>query len=207
MMTTRSAIIAAALARADRSAWEDLRLHDVATDLGVTLNDVREHFREKEEIVDAWFDMADAAMLKAGEDPMFRLLDTRDRLERLIMAWLDALAPYRRVTTQMIMGKFEPGHLHYQIDGLKRVSRTVQWMREAAGRDAPLPWRALEETVLTGIYLTTFMYWMRDDSERSMQTRDMLAKNLARIDALGRFVPGSAPTAGVPPTGPNDINL
>jgi ubiquinone biosynthesis protein COQ9 len=207
MTTTRAAIVAAAIARAERSSWEAVRLHDVATDLGISLNELRQHFREKEDIVDAWFDTADDAMLRESEDITFRLVDTRDRLERLIMAWLNALAPHRRVTCQMVTGKLEPGHFHYQWDGILRVSRTVQWLREAAGRDAQLPWRALEETALTGIYLTTFLYWMRDDSEGSARTREMLRKTLARLDTLTQFIPGRRSTVTTPPAGPNDINL
>jgi hypothetical protein len=91
----------------------------------------------------------------------------------------------------MIVNKLEPGHVHYQIAGLLRVSRTVQWLREAAQRDAVLPWRAFEETALTAIYLTTFAYWMLDDSPDSARTRTLLERLLRRAESLARMVPGS----------------
>src|SRR5437660_11599684 len=160
MSVTRDAIVDTALALAERTSWEALRLHDVAAALSIGLNDVRSHFCEKEEIVDAWFDRADGAMLADAVSPdEYRGLSPRQRIEHALMIWLGALAPYRRVTRQMIWNKLEPGHLHYQWGGALRISRTVQWLREAAGRDAALPRRAIEETALTGLYLATFFYW------------------------------------------------
>lgn len=189
-MTTKDEILNAALELAARRSWESLRLHDVAAELQSNLNAVREHFREKEDLADAWFDRADAAMLQAAQQPGLAELAPRERLHRLIMAWLSALAPYRRVTGQMIYGKFEPGHVHYQYAGALRVSRTVQWLREAAQRDAVLPWRAIEETALTAIYLMTFFYWLRDESENATRTSSFLDNLLARTERWARYLPG-----------------
>jgi len=201
---TVARIVDAAVALGERSSWEAVRLHDVAAELGVSLDDVRAHFREKEDLVDAWFDRADAAMLKAGEVAGFHELPARQRLQRLILAWLDALAPHRRVTRQMIYGKLEPGHLHIQIPGLLRVSRTVQWVREAAHRDATFVRRALEETGLTTIYLATFFRWMRDESPDSVDTRRFLERSLNFAERLDRGVyacaaPRAASTAETAP--------
>lgn len=192
-MATKSAkdrILDAALDLAGRKSWEAVRLHDVAAELQMSLNEVRAEFREKEELTDAWFDRADAAMLQEAAVPGFPGLSPRERLHRLIMAWLMAQASQRRVTRQMICGKFEPGHIHYQYAGLLRVSRTVQWLREAAQRDAMLPWRAIEETVLTSIYLATFFYWMRDDSEQATRTSTFLDKLLSQAERLAQWIPG-----------------
>lgn len=191
MPVTRDAIVDAALTRAEQTSWEAVRLHEVAAVLGVTLNDVRAHFREKQEIVDAWFDRADSAMLTQAARPELSGLPRRERLERVMLSWFDALAPHRRVTRQMILNKLEPGHVHYQLRGLLRVSRTVQWMREAAGRNARLPWRAIEETALTGIYLATFLRWLYDDSLESARTRAFLQRRLERAQRWARLMPGS----------------
>ncbi len=178
-------IVDAAIALGEQSSWEAVRLHDVAATLGIALDDVRRYFREKEDVVDAWFDRADGAMLKMAESPD---LTPRQRLQRLIMIWLGTLAPHRKVTRQMIYGKLEPGHIHIQIPGLMRVSRTVQWMREAAHRDATHVRRALEETGLTTIYLMTFFYWMNDDSPGSASTARFLDGWLGLAERLDRAV-------------------
>jgi ubiquinone biosynthesis protein COQ9 len=202
--SARDKIVDAALEIAGRQSWESLRLHDVAAEVKLELNDVRACFREKEDITDAWFDRADATMLQAGTDPSFPGLTSHERIHRLIMTWLSALSPHRRVTRQMIYGKFEPGHLHYQIAGVLRVSRTVQWVREVAHRDAVLPWRAFEETGLTAIYLATFFYWMRDDSENARRTSAFLDRLLGRAGRLAQCFPGTSESRSQPdrPTPP-----
>ncbi|MBX3618199.1 TetR/AcrR family transcriptional regulator [Nitrosomonas sp.] len=188
----REAIVDTAIAIAERSNWETVRLFDIAAELNITLDDIRIHFREKEDLVDAWFDRADSHMLKAAETVEFLSLPPRERLQQLIMAWLDVLTTHRKVARQMIGGKLEPGHLHIQIPAIMRVSRTVQWMREAAQRDATFVRRALEETALTTIYLATFAYWMQDDSENSQNTRDFLAHKLKYAESLDHWVYGAS---------------
>ncbi len=187
----REAIVDAAIALAERSSWEAVRLYDVASELNITLDDIRPHFREKEDLVDAWFDRADSIMLKVSEDADFIALPHQERICRLIMAWLDALSAHRKVTRQMIGAKLEPGHLHIQIPAIMRVSRTVQWVREAAQRDATFVRRALEETGLTTIYLATFVYWMNDISEDSQNTREFLLHKLQIAETLDHVVYGS----------------
>jgi len=193
----RDRIVDTALTLAEQRSWEAVRLHDVAAALGIGLEDIRRQFREKEDLVDAWFDRADRAMLEDAATPDFLALSARQRLHRVIMHWLTALSPHRRVTRQMILGKLEPGHLHIQIPGLLRISRTVQWMREAAQRDtASMTRRALEETAATSIYLMTFVHWMMDDSPHSARTAEFLDRRLKEAETLTRLV--SRPQAARP---------
>lgn len=182
----RDRIVDQALAEQSGS-WESVRLHQVAQALLIPLDDIRAHFREKEGVVDAWFDRADGALLAEAARPEVAAAPVRERLARALLAWLKALAEHRRVTRQMILNKLEPGHVHYQIAGLLRVSRTVQWWREAAGRAAVLPRRAFEEVGHTGIYLATFAHWMYDESEGSTRTAAFLDRLLARSERMEQW--------------------
>lgn len=199
-MATADQIVDTAVELGEQRSWEAVRLHDIAASLGITLDDVRTYFREKEDIVDAWFERADSVMLKAAEVSDFSYLTPRQRLHRLIMAWFSALYPYRKATRQMIYGKLEPGHIHIQIPELMRISRTVQWMREAAGRDATYIRRALEETGLTTIYLAAFLRWMNDNSSDSARTSRFLEGCLSLAENLDRAIfsrPGAAESTGM----------
>lgn len=186
----RNAIVDTAIMLGERTSWEAVRLFDVAAELNISLEEIRLHFREKEELVDVWFDRADSNMLQESETEGFQDLSSQQRIQRLIMAWLDALAAHRQVTRQMIGAKLEFGHIHIQIPGLMRISRTVQWVREAAQRDATFARRALEETALTTIYLMTFIVWMRDESENSQHTRQFLERKLFFARSLDHVVYG-----------------
>lgn len=188
--TIRDAIINTAVALAARASWEAVRLYDIAAELNISLDDIRSYFREKEDLVDAWFDRADGIMLREAEAAGFLDLAPQQRIHRLIMVWLNALAVQRKVTRQMILAKMEPGHIHIQVPAVMRISRTVQWIREAAQRDATFLRRALEESVLTTIYLMTFFFWMRDESPGSSRTQQFLDRNLSLAMWLGQTVYG-----------------
>ena len=181
-------IVDTALSIAEDKDWESVRLYQVAEELNISLDEIRLHFREKEDIIDAWFDRADHAMLQTRENESFRHGNTREKLHRLLMSWLSALQQHRRVTRQMIFGKLEPGHIHYQVQGLLRVSRTVQWLREAAGLSSTLPGRAIEEAALTALYLVTFAKWIFDDTEDSQSTSRFLQN---RLNSACRLYPCS----------------
>ncbi len=198
----RDRIVDKALALAEQSgSWESVRLHQIAQALAIPLDDIRAHFREKEDIVDAWFDRADGALLAEAARPEVVVAPMRERLARTLLAWLKPLAAHRRATRQMIVNKLEPGHVHYQVAGLLRVSRTVQWWREAAGRTAALPRRAFEEVGHTGIYLATFAHWMYDESEGSSRTAAFLDRLLARAERMEQWCDGlrrrATPSAAV----------
>src|SRR5919198_4153393 len=79
---TADRIVDTALALAEQRSWEATRLYDVAVAVGIPLDDIRHNFREKEDLVDGWFDRADQAMLKAAEQPEFFNLSPRQRLHR-----------------------------------------------------------------------------------------------------------------------------
>jgi AcrR family transcriptional regulator len=191
-MSTEAArhILNTALHLANQGSWETLRLHEVAEAAGVSLEDIRLHFREKDSLIDAWFDRADAAMLEAAASAGFRHLPVRQRLEGALLAWLGALQPYQRVTREMILAKCEPGHIHIQFPAVLRISRTVQWLREAAGLKDAFLHRALAETALTGIYLAVFVRWLNDTSADATPTRRLLIQLLTQAERLALALPG-----------------
>lgn len=186
----RDRLLDAALDIAERESWENLRLHQVAAACGIGLNDVRTEFREKDEIIDALFDRADAAMLQFVDSGSAAGLAPRERIQQLVLTWLESLEPHRRVTRQMIAHKLEFGHLHVQLPALLRISRTVQWIREGASLDAPLPRRAIEETALTAFFTKTFAAWLRDNSTDFHRTRQRLERDLDWLDMAARLLPG-----------------
>lgn len=187
---TRERIVDAALALAEREGWESVRLHRVAAECDAGLDEIRAHFREKDEIIDAWLDRADAAMLRCHDSGELDGLSPRERIRALILAWLEALAPYHRVTREMIAHKLEFGHVHVQFPAVLRISRTVQWIREGALLDAPLPRRALEETALTALFVKILLLWLRDRPPEFHATHRWLDRGLDALETLGRLVPG-----------------
>ncbi|MGD8783249.1 MAG: TetR/AcrR family transcriptional regulator [Thioalkalispiraceae bacterium] len=192
----RELIVDTAVELAEQSSWEHLYLHQIADALGISLEQLHEHFTVKDELVEAWYDRADSAMLQVTEGEEFHSLTYRERLHALIMAWLDYLARHKTVSRDMLLYKLEPAHLHLQILGLLRVSRTVQWLREAARLDSTHLQRIVEETGLTGIYLNTFVYWMFDSSEYQTNTRRFLDKRLVQAEKVSNLFFLHKPVSG-----------
>lgn len=189
----RQRILDAALELGERHGWDAVHLHDIAQALSIEVADIQPHYDQKDAIAEAWFDRADAALLAAPQAPGWHELPVRERLQRAIFAWLDALAPHRRLTAQMLRYKLQPEHIHLQALGLTRISRTVQWIREAALLPSVGWRRELEEAALTAIYLTTFAHWLNDDSPGAERTRALLERLLAGAERVAlRLTPRGA---------------
>ena len=171
-------ILDMALTLAQHSSWEQLHLFDIARELNIGLEDIYRHYRQKDDLVEAWFDRADRAMLCSANANDFHQKTIAERLQYLILAWLDALALHKRITGEMLWYKLEPGHIHLQLAALLRISRTVQWFREAAGQDSTNMTRIIEETGLSAIYIAVFVYWLNDGSDGQEKTRDFLQQRL-----------------------------
>ena len=144
---------------------------------------IRAEFRDGDAIADAWIARADAAMLAAPARG-FAVLPARQRLQITLEAWLDALAPRRRVTAQMFRAKLWPVHVHHNLKLVTWTSRSVQWWREAALLDGKGQRRSLEEIGMTMLFLATLALWCRDSSEGQVRTRAYLKRRLARADNL-----------------------
>lgn len=201
-------ILDAALERAEETGWGGLRLHDVAARMGLPLAELRAVYRDKDAIADAWFARADAAML-AAPSADFAELAPPERLQRVIMAWLGALAGHRRLSGEMIAEKMWPFHPHHNIGLVLATSRTVQWIREAARLDAVGRRKQMEEIGLSALFLATMAFWLNDASAHQARTRAWLERRLAGADRLmGRLWPGAgggAPAEPVPPPRPAPV--
>jgi len=113
-----------ALCMAEEQDWDSVQLHQLAERCGVSLAALQRCYRQKDELVDAWLNRADQAMLA---EPHRHETSSSLRLEQALIRWLSALAPHRELTRQMLGYKLEPGHLHLQLRLVTRLSRTVQW--------------------------------------------------------------------------------
>jgi AcrR family transcriptional regulator len=173
-------IVDAALALAEeKGRWSAVRLHDVADRLGVPTAEVLDHFRDLDGVADAWFMHALKAVV-GPKPPGFLELPEWRRIELCLLAWFDALAPHRRVTAQMLRGKLHLPHLHHWVPMIFNLSRTIQWLREAAqlsgeyGTDKA----EREEVGLTALFLAALIVWTRDDSAGAERTKRFLRREL-----------------------------
>ena len=178
---TADQILDQALLMAEDEGWGNLRLRRIAEALDCSLADIEKHYRDLDAVANAWFGKAWAAMLAPVEEGFFEK-PVAERLYILITRWFDALAPHHSVTAEMLSGKLYLGHPHHWVPMIFDLSRTIQWLREAAKLDAGGRQRQFEEIGLSGLFLLTLSHWCRDKSENQEQTRDFLWRALKRSD-------------------------
>jgi len=181
-------ILDTALQMAEQCHWESIRLADVAQACDKTLSEIHCCYRQKDDLVEALFDRADIAMLEACRNHDLQVMSMKERLHFAIMAWLDSLAPYKKTVRQMMYYKLEPGHVHLQVLGVLRISRTVQWIQEAVNCKATNARRIIEEVTLSSIYLMACTYWIFDSSEEQSNTRKRLDKLLGRAENVATML-------------------
>ena len=190
-------VLDTALNRAEQHGWDSLRLRELAAELDVPLSEILVHYRDADAIADAWFGRALAAML-APPPEGFAALPAQERLRLTMLRWFDALAPHRRVTGEMLAGKAYPSHPHHWVPMIFNLSRTIHWLRDAAGLDAGGRRRQVEEVGLTALFLATLRDWLRDETPDQERTKARLARRLAGADRVMASLFQGAPAGPSP---------
>jgi AcrR family transcriptional regulator len=171
------------VALAAEAGWDRIRLRRVADDLGISLAELRVHYRDLDAVADAWFARALARMLAPAEAG-FTDLPARERVYLVMIRWLDAHRDERAIVGQMLNTKLYPSHPHHWVPMIFSLSRLIQWVREAAHLDASGRRRQVEEVGLTLLFLATLGVWLRDQSADQETTRRFLRHRLAMADRL-----------------------
>jgi len=181
-------IVDEALRLGSEEGWQHDRLLPLAERMGITVNEIRQRYADPDAIADAWFARALDAMLAPPPDG-FAELPAVDRLEVLMLRWFDALAPYRRVTAEMLAAKLHPPHVHHWAPAVFHLSRKIQLLRDSARLRATGRRRQIEEVGLTALFVTTLFVWCRDNSPGQERTRRALSAWLSRADRVMARLP------------------
>ena len=175
-MTDSEEILDKALSMGLRLGWEKLTLRTLAEECQLSLMQLYPYFSSKDALSEALFTRADLAMLSFGDAPQVLSMHSDERLVAVLMSWFDTLLPYKPLLKPMLGYKLEPGHIHLQAQGIVRISRTVQWCREAAGR-RHVGWRkVVDEVGVTTFYLSGMLHFLRDKSQDNDETRALLLR-------------------------------
>ena len=183
MPELRDRIVDTALALAEeKGSWSAVRLHDVAARLSVPTYEIAEHYRDLDAVADAWFLRGLKAMIGTKPADFLDYPDWR-RIELCLLAWFDKLSEHRRVSAQMLRGKLHLSHPHHWVPMVFNLSRTIQWLREAAQLPAVYGSRQAqrEEVGLTALFLGAVLIWMGDDTVGQERTKDFLRRELAPL--------------------------
>lgn len=180
-------ILETALTLAEKRSWDELHLHHIAAKLKTDISTIRKYYRDKNDLSRAWFEQANADMLKEAKKAGFKKLKTRDKLHTLMISWLNHTAKHRRISRQMLYARLYPGQCHHALAGYLRSKQTTEWMYEACQRETSGCKRALELCALNKIFLATVAYWFHDESKAHKDTDRFLKTLLKKAERLAHF--------------------
>lgn len=176
-------VVDAALLLAGEVGWEQVRLSVVADRAGLVLAEVGGRFRDVDAVANARFARARLAMLAL---PAAELAGkpADERIALAFEAWLDALAPQRRIAAEILRLKLHPSHPHHWVPLVFDLSRLVHDLLDVARVPGAGRLRQAQEIGLTAITLATLAHWLRDDCPGQERSKRALRGRLARAGRI-----------------------
>ena len=171
--------VAAALRLAERRAWGQISLLDIADEAGLTLVELSRQISSRAAVLTALARLVDDEVLRRAErrEPDESV---RERLFDVVMTRFETLAPYRlglkRIAAEMALAP-----------DLGRALLTSQaWMLTAAGIPADGLGGAVRVAGLASVYAATFRDWLADDDAGMARTMAGLDRRLRRGEGFLR---------------------
>ena len=177
------AALAPLLARhAAFDGWSQEALARAAEELGVPADRARLAFPGGQaEMVDAWFDSIDIAMAEAFPPERIAALKVRERIRDLILFRLTAIQPQREALRRALAILAMPQNA---LSGARLAWRSADRIWRLAGDTATDFNHYSKRTILIGVYGSTSLVFLDDESNSLAATRAFLDR---RIDGVMRF--------------------
>ena len=128
------------------------------------------------DMVETWIDLTDRLMEPSTAERL------PDRVRAVIALRLLSLRPYKdAVRRGLAVLATDPGAT------VRTAARSVDTMWHLAGdRSADWSWYS-KRAILAGVYSTTLLYWLRDDSEDNEASLAFLDRRLAGVGRIGKL--------------------
>ena len=178
-------LLETALLHAAFDGWSRRTLVNAATDVGLDAATARRLFpRGGDSLLDWLDDWADRKMLAAAGG--LAGLPARRRIAGLVRARLEVLTPHREALRRAAAARGLPGNL---LGSGRQLWRTVDriWAAVGIGGDPKEGFSYYSRRVtLAGVLVTTFLYWLEDQSEGCADSWAFLDRRIEDVMRLGR---------------------
>lgn len=165
--------------------WSDEALTMAANDLGVPAERARIVFPGGQaQMVDAWFDSIDRAMLAAFPPERIAAMKIRERIGSLILFRLEAVRPYREALRRALAILALPQNA---LHGTKLAWRSADRIWRLAGDTATDFNHYSKRTILMGVYGSTTLVFLDDESEDMADTRAFLDRRIGDVMRFEKF--------------------
>src|SRR5687768_16263933 len=162
--------------------WGDKALGMAAAELGVPAGRARLCFpRGAPDMIDAWFDSIDRGMALAFPLERIEAMKVRERIRALVLYRLEGCAPHREALRRALAILAQPQYLPLAA---RLGWRSADRMWRIAGDKATDLNHYSKRALLIGIYASTTLIFLDDDSDGLAETRAFLDR---RIDDVMNF--------------------
>jgi len=162
--------------------WGDKALAMAASQLGVPAERARLAFPGGPlQMVDAWFDAIDRAMILAWPPERIAALKIRERIRDLVLYRIEIINPHKEALRRAFAILAQPQNA---IEGARLAWRAADRMWRLAGDTATDFNHYSKRGILSALYTATMLVFLDDDSEDLTGTKGFLER---RIDDVMRF--------------------
>jgi ubiquinone biosynthesis protein COQ9 len=166
-------------AHAAFDGWGAAALAMAAGEIGVPAGRARLAFSEGgSQMVDAWFDWIDKAMLGALPPEKVAAMKVRDRIKALLLFRFETLAPHREALRRGLALLALPGNA---LAGAGLAWRSADRIWRLAGDEATDFNHYSKRAILIGVYGSTTLVFLDDQSEDMAETRAFLDRRIAGV--------------------------
>lgn len=187
----RAALAPLIPAHAGFDGWTEAALARAAEELGIPADRARLAFTQgAAQMIDAWFDAVDKAMLAAFPPDRIAAMKVRTRIRELVLFRLQAVQPHREALRRAVAILALPQHA---LAGAGLAWRSADRIWRAAGDEATDFNHYSKRALLIGVYGSTTLIFLDDASDDLAETTAFLDR---RIDGVMRFEKAKARWAG-----------
>jgi AcrR family transcriptional regulator len=177
----RQVIVDALMDLAEKRAWREIEINDVAQAAHVSLAEFRDLFPSKGAVLGALSRQIDRQVLEGTTEDLAGE-PARERVFDVMMRRFDALAPYKEALRRIFRDlQYDP----LSLAALNQVSlNSMRFMLAAAGigTEGPLGGLKLQGAVL--VYSNTMRTWFDDDDPTLARTMARLDRELRRSERI-----------------------
>ena len=130
------------------------------------------------DMIDAWFAGVDASMAAAFSEEELAAMPVHKRIEAAILKRIDIIRPYKEALRRAIAILVMP---HNVPLGVRLGWRSADAMWRLAGDTATDFNHYSKRTILAGVYGSTILAWLDDDSENEAETKAFLGRRLGNV--------------------------
>ena len=179
-------LLDATLAHVPFEGWTSLALRAGAGDAGVDWATAKRVFPGGiDELLALWGRLSDARMVAALADLDLDTMRIRDRIAACVRVRLEAHEPHREALRAACCRASLP---HNAPAATRALWRMVDAMWRAAGDTATDFNYYSKRGLLAGVYGSTLLYWLEDNSENRSETWDFLERRIADVMRVPRVM-------------------